>query len=120
MSPWEKRLAQDRKEIFAEIKRMREEAMERKMPELIARLEKECPHVVDARIRPGKVRRPPNWFIELLRDFMASPDAVWGIVPGDGEAARHFAIRMCRVMRQQKTEARIRRKGALIYLERIG
>ena len=69
---------------------------------------------------PAKYAAPPNWFIELLRDFMASPDAVWGIVPGDGEAARHFAIRMCRVMRQQKTEARIRRKGALIYLERIG
>ena len=33
-------------------------------------------------------------------------------------AARHFAISMCRVMRQQKTEARIRRKGVLIYLER--
>ena len=76
--------------------------------------------MVDARIRPGKVRRPPNWYVALLRDFMASPDAVWGIVPGDGEAARHFAIRICQVIRQQKTEARIRRKGALIYLERIG
>lgn len=120
MSPWEKRLAQDRKEIFAEIKRMREEAMERKMPELIARLESECPHVVDARLKQGKTRRPPNWYVALLRDFVASPDGVWGIIPGDGEAARHFAICMCQVIRQQKTEARIRRKGALIYLERIG
>ena len=118
MSPWEKRLAQDRKEIFAEIKRMREEAMERKMPELIARLEKECPHVVDARIRPGKVRRPPNWFIELLRDFMASADKVWAIIPGDKDDASIFRQRMARVIKQEGAAAHQRREGVLIYLER--
>ena len=75
MSPWEKRLAQDRKEIFAEIKRMREEAMERKMSELIARLEKECPHVVDARHKPGQTRRP---FQELLEsDSRPRPECMW-------------------------------------------
>ena len=117
MSPWEKRLAQDRKEIFAEIKRMREEAMERKMPELIARLEKQNLRAIDAR-RPSGTARRANYFPDLLHSFMASADKVWAIIPGDKDDANIFRQRMARVIKQEGAAAHQRREGVLIYLER--
>ena len=119
MSPWEKRLERDRKEIFAEIKRMRKEAMERKMPELIARLEGKCQRVIDARHKPGQTRRK-KYFPDLLHAFVASQDAVWGIIPGDIDDANSFRVALGNTIRREKAAAHIRRKGAFIYLERIG
>ena len=117
MSPWEKRLAQDRKEIFEEVKRMREEAIERLMPELIARLEGQDIHTIDAR-RPGGTARRANYFPDLLRSFMASADKVWAIIPGDKDDANIFRQRMARVIKQEGAAAHQRREGVLIYLER--
>ena len=95
MSPWEKRLAQDRKEIFAEIKRMREEAMERKMPELIARLEGQDIHTIDAR-RPGGTAAGPTTS-RTCYAASASAQSV-AIIPGDKDDANIFRQRMARVI----------------------
>jgi len=119
MSPWEKRLAQDRKEIRAEERGLRAAAIARRMPELVARLEGKCQRVIDARHKPGQTRRK-KYFPDLLHAFVASQDAVWGIIPGDIDDANSFRVALGNTIRREKAAAHIRRKGAFIYLERIG
>ena len=119
MSPWEKRLAQDRKEIFAEIKRMREEAIERLMPGVSARLEQQDIRLVDARRKECAARRA-GYYPELLHKFVASNERAWGIMPGDKQDATNFRQRMARVIKQERADVQQRTEGVLIYLERIG
>lgn len=119
MSPWEKRLERDRKEIRREIAGLRAAAIARRMPEFVATLEGECQRVVDARHQPGRPRRA-NYYPDMLRAFAASQDAVWGIIPGDVDDANSFRDSLGKAIRREKAAAHIRRKGAFIYLERIG
>ena len=117
MSPWEKRLERDRKEIFAEVKWLRDEATERLMPGLIARLEQQNIRLVDARQKECAARRA-GYYPELLRKFVASNERVWGIMPGDKHDATNFRQRMARVIKQERADVQQRTEGVLIYLER--
>lgn len=117
MSPWEKRLAQDRKEIRQEVMGMRAAALDKRMPELVARLAGECQNVIDARRKPGQVR-PRNYFSDLLHGFIASNHSTWGIIAGDIDDSHGFRDTLTKAIRREKVAAGIRQRGVIFYLER--